>query len=172
MDKKIAEGRFATLLSRDGWEFVRRKNASGIVLIIAMTPESKVLFVEQFRPPVAARVIELPAGLAGDIQGQEDEDLAVAAHRELEEETGYRAEHMERITEGPISAGLSDELITIFLGKNLERVGPGGGDESEDITIHEVPLSDVNEWLESQQRSGVLVDPKVYAGLYFLATRH
>jgi ADP-ribose pyrophosphatase len=168
MDHVIGQGRFATLLSREGWEFVRRTNTSGIVIIIALTPDERVLFVEQFRPPVAAQVIELPAGLAGDIPGQEDEDLSVAAQRELEEETGYRARFMQPITSGPVSAGLSDELITLFLGTELERVGPGGGDESESITIHEVPLSEVDAWLEAKRDEGILVDPKVYSGLYFL----
>jgi ADP-ribose pyrophosphatase len=138
------------------------------VVIIALTPDDSVLLVEQYRPPVSASVLEFPAGLAGDIPGREDEDLAVAALRELEEETGYRAARLKRITSGPISAGLSDEIITLFLAEDLERVSAGGGDESEAITIHEVPLLEVDGWLEDQRRAGVLVDPKVYAGLYFL----
>jgi len=168
MDTTIAQGRHASLISRDGWEFVHRTNTSGIVIVIALTPKGNVLFVEQFRPPVSAQVIELPAGLAGDIPGQENEALELAAHRELEEETGFRAARMRRLTSGPISAGLSDEIVTLFLAEELERVGTGGGDESESITIHEVPLTEVDSWLEGRSSEGVLVDPKVYAGLYFL----
>ena len=168
MDQTIASGKYLSLLNRDGWEFVRRTNNSGIVLIIAKTDEGKVLFVEQFRPPVQANVIELPAGLAGDIKGEEDEDFSLAAQRELEEETGYRAGSLREVAAGPISAGLSDEVITMFVASELTRVGPGGGDESEDIIIHEIPVTDIREWLEAKRKSGCLIDPKLYAGLYFL----
>jgi ADP-ribose pyrophosphatase len=169
METIIATGNYLNLLSKDHWEFVRRTNNSGIVVIVALTPERKVLLVEQHRPPVGSSVIELPAGLAGDIPGQEDEDLSVAALRELEEETGYTATSMTQVAYGPISAGLTDETITLFLAKGLSRIGPGGGDESEDITIHEVPLDQIDSWLKAQPDRGCLIDPKIYAGLYFLS---
>ena len=50
----------------------------------------------------------------------------------------------------------------------LTRVGDGGGDASENIVVHEVPLADVEEWLEGQRRAGKGVDLKIWAGMYFL----
>ena len=167
MDVILAEGKHTRLISRDGWEFVQRTNITGIVVIVAVTNEEKLLIVEQYRAPVAARVLELPAGLAGDITGQEDEGLALAAQRELVEETGFVAQKMERLLEGPISAGLSDEVITLFRATGLRQVGPGGGDSNEDITVHEVPLDCAAQWLREANARGVLVDPKVLAGLYY-----
>ena len=165
---EIGRGRFIRLVRRGGWEWAERTNASGIVVIVAVTPDDKVLLVEQHRVPVGGPVIELPAGLAGDIAGEEDEDLSVAANRELEEETGWRAERLERLTAGPVSAGMTSEVLTFYRAHGLQRVGDGGGDPSEDIVVHEVPLTEVHGWLEARAAAGVMADPKVYAGLYFL----
>src|SRR5215217_1288754 len=89
----IAEGKRVRLVRRGDWEFVTRKKSSGIVAIVAVTDDYKLVLVEQYRPPVAKSVIELPAGLAGDEAGHEQEDLLTAARRELLEETGYEASH-------------------------------------------------------------------------------
>ena len=163
----LYEGRHVRLVSRDGWEFAERTNCSAVVLILAITDEGRLVFAEQERPPVAKPVIELPAGLVGDLPGEEEEPLEVAARRELLEETGYDAEHLSVLTAGPVSAGLSSEIITFVRAEGLRRVGDGGGDENEDITVHEVPLDEVPAWLSAQERRGALVDPKVYIGLYF-----
>ena len=165
----IAAGRFISLVRTDTWEYVTRNNASGVVIIVPLTADRKLLFVEQFRPPVGKHVIEFPAGLAGDIQGKEDEALELAAARELEEETGYRARNMTRAYTGPSSAGLCDEITTIFLATDLQRVGDGGGVDGEQITSHEVPLAEVDTWLAGQQQRGCYVAARVYTGLYLLS---
>jgi len=161
------EGKYLSVLKKGRWEYVARRNTTGVVIVLAVTPDGDLLLVEQFRPPVGTTVIELPAGLAGDIAGMEDEDLSVAARRELEEETGWTAETLIRLTSGPVSAGLTSEVVTFYRAENLSRIGEGGGDESEDITIHSVPLKDVPAFLAAREESGALVDPKVYAALYF-----
>jgi len=169
MDREVlAEGRFLRLVKVGGWEWAERTNASGVVVVVAKTPEDRVLLVEQHRPPVGGRVIELPAGLAGDIAGAEEEALEVAALRELEEETGWSAARIVRLTAGPVSAGMTSESLTFLRAEGLRRVGPGGGDESEDIVVHEIPLAEVDAWLAARAAEGVPCDPKVYAGLYFL----
>ncbi len=168
-DKKIlCEGKHLRFVARAGWEYAERKKVSGIVGIVALTEDGKLLLVEQFRPPLQKRVIELPAGLAGDVAGSENEALAEAAKRELLEETGYSAREMERLAEGPASAGICDEVLTLFRAKGIQRVTKGGGDGSEDIIVHEVPLPEVPTWLAQRQKEGLAVDLKVYAGLYFL----
>ncbi|MCC6751179.1 MAG: bifunctional nicotinamidase/pyrazinamidase [Deltaproteobacteria bacterium] len=164
----LVEGKHLRLVrSSNGWEHVERTNCTGIVLVVALTENDRMLFVEQFRPPVGARVIELPAGIAGDHVTHRHEALESAAQRELVEETGYRAESLVMLTAGPPSAGLSTEVVAVYGATNLRRVAPGGGDASESIVVHEVPLAEVHGWLLTQQRRGLLVDTKVYAGLYF-----
>jgi ADP-ribose pyrophosphatase len=163
----VAEGKFIRLVRQGKWEYVKRKGVAGIVAIVAVTDDRKILLVEQDRPPVGKRVIELPAGLAGDVAGHEDEELAAAARRELLEETGYEAREMTRVAEGAASAGISDEVITLFLATGLRKTGEGKGDGSEEITLHEVPLDEVVEWLDARVREGKLVDLKLYSGLFF-----
>jgi ADP-ribose pyrophosphatase len=161
------KGRYLSLLERDGWEFASRSNASSVVVLIPVTSAGEIVLVEQYRKPVAARVIELPAGLVGDLTDP-DESILDAAARELEEETGYAASKMELLMECPSSAGMSDEVVSFVLVTGLTRVGPGGGDESEDIEVHTVPLEDVDDWLIRQQSAGKPLDPKIYSALYWL----
>lgn len=168
-DEILYDGRYIQMVARSGWEYVRRKNTSGVVIIVALTPDDELILVEQYRVPVGASVIELPAGLAGDVSGREGEALAEAASRELEEETGFRAGAFEELTAGPVSSGLSSETVTFFRARDLTRVGAGGGDESESIVVHLVPLEEVPAWLAERRRQGRLVDPKVYSALFFAA---
>ena len=163
----LCDGKYLRLIRNNGWEFVQRKNVSGIVGIIALTNDRKLILVEQFRPPIGKNVIEIPAGLAGDLPATRNEALRLAASRELEEETGYRASRMTELATGTASAGLCDEIITLFRAEGLEKINDGSGDDSEDITVHEIPLDQVEHWLKSQLTQNKLVDLKVYSALHF-----
>jgi ADP-ribose diphosphatase len=163
----LATGKYIQLVNDNGWEFAERVNASGIVAIVALTRDNEIIFIEQYRPAVRKRVIEIPAGLAGDIPGEESEALTKAARRELLEETGFRAQKLEHLFCGPPSAGMSTEMVDFFLARNVRRVGDGGGDHSEDIRVHVVPLETAAEWLRKKDTARRCIDPKVYAGLLF-----
>lgn len=165
--RELHAGRFLRLVARNGWEFVERPGIHGIVLVVAVTPAGGLLLVEQRREPVGANVLELPAGLAGDDPGRGDEPLEETARRELLEETGWAAESMERLTSGPPSAGVTSEVVTLFRARALSREGPGGGVEGEAITVHEVPMEAAERFLREREAAGILVDPKVWAGLWF-----
>ena len=164
----LGRGRYVELVEENGWEFVRRHASTGVVVILATTSEGGLVLVEQPRRPIHGYSIELPAGLVGDHAGGEDESLQVAAERELEEETGFRAARWTKLLEAPSTAGLSSEIITMFRASGLERVGEGGGDASEEITVHVVPVAEVPAFLARKIAAGVAIDPKVFAGLYFL----
>lgn len=159
-------GRFLGLKEVDGWEYAFRTNASGVVVMVPVTDAGELVLVEQYRKPVDARVIELPAGLVGD-HGDNGEDFKVAAQRELFEETGYRAGTLEALLASPSTAGMASEIITIYLARNLKRSGPGGGDANEDITVHHVTIADAVAWLQARQAEGIMIDHKVYAGLFW-----
>jgi len=165
--KELHAGRHLRLVARNGWEFVEPPGVHGIVVVVAVTPGGRLLLVEQRREPVDGNVLELPAGLAGDAGGEADEPLEEAALRELAEETGWEAASMERLTAGPPSAGVTSEVVTFFRARGLAKTGAGGGVEGEAITVHEVPLEDAEGALLAREAAGVLVDPKVWAGLYF-----
>jgi ADP-ribose pyrophosphatase len=161
------DGKFVRMVSRGGWEYASRKNLSGIVGIVGVTDAGELLLIEQYRPPLGKVVIEIPAGLAGDIEGSENEPLAVAARRELLEETGYRARRLKQIATGASSAGITDELITLFLATGLQKVQENHGDSTEQITTRLVPVEKVEAWLKRQVKAGKAVDLKVYAALYW-----
>jgi ADP-ribose pyrophosphatase len=156
-------GRHLSMVKRGDWEFVTRNTKRPSVGIVAITDDRKVVLVEQHRPPVGRRVVELPAGLAGDIAGAEDEALLEAAKRELLEETGYAAAQWGELGSGYTSPGLTDESVVLFLAQRLTKQSAGGGDGSEQITIHEIALENVIGWL---QDNGLSLDLKLLAGLY------
>ena len=165
--RELGAGRHLRLVSRNGWAFVERPGIHGIVIVVAVTPGGRLLLVEQRREAVGADVLELPAGLAGDGDSPAGESLAAAARRELVEETGWDAEVLEWIAAGPPSAGVTSEVVTFFRARSLSKVGTGGGVEGEAITVHEVPLDGIEAFLAAREAAGVLVDPKVWAGLLF-----
>ena len=163
-------GRFLGLREHDGWEYAYRTNASGVVVLVPVTDTGELVLVEQYRIPVRSRVMELPAGLVGD-NGDFEEDFKTAAQRELLEETGFSAASLDELMTSPSTPGMADEIITIYYASGLERVGPGGGDGNEDITVHLVPLDNAPEWLEAKRAEGIMVDPKIFAGLFWAGSR-
>ena len=163
----VYEGKYQRMVVRGTWEYSERVHAGGLAaIIIAVTPEDNVLFVEQFRVPVQARTIEMPAGLVGDIHA--GESIEVSAVRELEEETGWTAAHAEVLLIGPTSSGASNEKIAFVRATGLSRVGTGGGDESEDITVHEIPRQRAAAWLVEKMAEGYELDAKLWAGLWMI----
>jgi ADP-ribose pyrophosphatase len=166
--QSLYAGRHVSLLARGGWEYASRNTRRPAVGIVALTDDDCVVLVEQYRPPVGRNVIELPAGLAGDIAGAEHELLVEAAKRELVEETGYVARHWAELGSGYSSPGLTDEAIAFFLAEGLEKRETGGGDGSEFIVIHEVPVARIVDWLAERD---AMIDLKLMAGL-FTALEH
>lgn len=163
----LHEGRFLRLLQRGRWEYVERTHASGLAaIIVAVTPDDCVLFVEQFRVPLQARTIEMPAGLVGDQDAAES--IERSAVRELEEETGWTAAHAEVLMIGPTSSGLTSEQVAFVRATGLTRVGPGGGEGDEDITVHQVPRARAAAWLVEKIAAGYALDAKLWAGLWMI----
>ncbi len=164
----IGKGRFIQLVKKRSWEYAERINCTGAVFIVAVTKERKLLLTEQHRLPVGRRVIELPAGIVGDEKAHRKESFVSAAKRELLEETGYDARRIVSLANGPTSAGFGNEMVALVMAKGLRKESKGGGAGAEQITVHEIPLKKVVSWLRLMQRKGRLVDPKIYAGLYFI----
>jgi NAD+ synthase (glutamine-hydrolysing) len=160
--------KYLDLVQRGHWYYATRPGISGVVCIAGLTVDGEIVLVEQYRPPVNGPVIEFPAGLAGDVAGQEQESLLDAARRELLEETGYEAAELRVLFTGPSSAGLTDETISFVLATGLRQVAAGGGDGTESIRMHRVPLVDAWRFLETQQAQGVMVDSRVPTCLYLL----
>jgi ADP-ribose pyrophosphatase len=154
------KGRYISLVERDGWEFAVRPVP--VVAVLVAWVDDRLLLVEQFRRPVENAVIELPAGLVGDAAENGGESVIEAGHRELIEETGYRAGRIREIMRCPTSAGMTNETAVFLSATGLERVGDGGGDDSEDIIVHSVERDRLDDWLRQRYAEGKAIDPKVY----------
>lgn len=159
------QGRFITAKTRGRWEYVARARGIRAAAIIAIDRDpdgtSHVILVEQYRVPLGKRCLEIPAGLIGDDEGKADEAAEEAAMRELEEETGYRAERMENLGEFYSSPGMVSESFTLLRAHGLRKVGAGGGTASEDITVHRVRLRDLPQFVADWRRQGHGVDVRI-----------
>ena len=164
----LFSGRHLEMVKEGRWEFVRRRIASAVVVILAVTSADEILLVEQHRIPLDVSVIELPSGLVGDENA--GEDLLIAANRELDEETGWSARELRILNRGPSSAGLTSEVVTMIHAQHLTRTSSGGGVPNEDITVHAIPRSQITTWLAGRKDAGQMIDHKVYAGLWWLDT--
>ena len=158
------QGRFIVAKTRGRWEYVSRNRNIKAAVILAIE-DGHVLLVEQFRVPLGRPCIELPAGLIGDEAGAENEDPAAAAARELEEETGYRAERIESLGEFFSSPGMVSESFTLVRASRLMRVSDGGGVEGEDIIVHRVKLTDVPAYVAECRGRGMAIDVKLLLAL-------
>lgn len=151
-------GRFITAKRRGKWEYVGRARGIRAAVILAID-DGHVLLVDQYRVPLGRRCIELPAGLVGDHDA--DEDAGIAASRELEEETGCRAARLESVGEFFSSPGMVSESFTLFRAHDLEKTGEGGGVEGEDIHVHRVPLAGLTAQIAAWRAEGYAMDVKL-----------
>lgn len=168
----VYEGKWLRMKRRGHWEYAERTHGGNgmAVIIVAVTPQDEVLFVEQYRVPLGARTIEMPAGLVGDLaHGDGFEDtLESAARRELAEETGWEPRRVEVLLVGPTSSGMSNERIAFVRATDLVKVGDGGGVDGEDIIVHAVPRAEAPAWLVRRQAEGYELDLKLWGGLWMI----
>ncbi|HRO63050.1 NUDIX hydrolase [Thermomonas sp.] len=167
LKQTLFEGRWLRLVRIGTWESCERTHGQGMaVIVIAVTPADEVLFVEQYRVPLGARTIEMPAGLVGDDRAEDS--LVEAARRELIEETGWSPGRVDVLLTGPTSAGMSNERIAFVRARDLVRVGAGGGVDDENIVVHAIPRAQVPQWLMQKQAEGYELDLKLWAGLWMI----
>ncbi|MBW8295777.1 NUDIX hydrolase [Sphingopyxis sp.] len=156
------EGRFITVKQHGTWEYVSRSRGIHAAVILAIddaTDGRHVILVEQYRVPLKVNCLELPAGLVGDDSA--DEAVEVAAERELEEETGYRAANWRVIGEFFSSPGMVSESFTLLVATGLVKIGDGGGVDSEDIVVHRVPLAGIADFVAAKRAEGCGIDVRV-----------
>lgn len=155
----VWQGRFIRMMKDGKWEYASRARGIEAAVILAITPQDEVVLVEQYRVPLGRNCLELPAGLIGD--EQEDEAVAPAATRELEEETGYRAGRIEPLGFFYSSPGMVSEGFTLVRAHDLVKTGAGGGDADENIIVHLVPRGDIAAFVAGKRAEGVAIDVKI-----------
>jgi len=157
-------GKFVRALKRGKWEYASRANDINAVVILAEY-DGKMILIDQPRVAPDCRCVELPAGLVGDEDpNATPEDTAI---KELEEETGFTAERVERIGEFYASPGMLSESFTLVRAHGLRKIGDGGGDENEDINVHLVARADIPNFIEQKRAEGFGVDVKLLIFMNF-----
>ncbi|MFA9396874.1 MAG: NUDIX hydrolase [Clostridiaceae bacterium] len=132
-------------------------NHPGGVAILAYKDEDTILMVEQYRKPFDRLMIELPAGKL-----EYGEDIEICGRRELEEETGYKANNFKYLGSVVSSPGFCDEKIHLFKASDLVK-GSIGGDEDEFINVLEIKKHKVLEMI----KSGEITDAKTICAFMY-----
>ncbi|MGB0112089.1 MAG: NUDIX hydrolase [Ilumatobacteraceae bacterium] len=146
-------------------DIVRSPGAVGVVpVVFDVEGNPSVVLVSQYRPPYERVLIEIPAGMR-DIEG---EDTAEVARRELIEEAGLQAEHLEYLTEILPSPGMTNSVTTLYMATGCtpvphDRQGP----EEEHMSLLHLPLSDAVAMVDR----GEITDAKSVVALLFVQRR-
>ena len=140
----------------------------GAVAILALDRDEQVLLVRQWRSPAGQAMLEVPAGTLDVVDAETGavEDHALAARRELEEETGYRAGSWQLLASFWTAPGFATELMHLYLATDLtpadgERLGP---DEDERLRLERLPWPDAIAAVDR----GEIVDAKSLVALLWL----
>jgi ADP-ribose pyrophosphatase len=158
------EGKYVRAIKQGRWEYVSRVNEVRAVVILAEF-EGRTILIDQHRAPVGGRCLELPAGLVGDEDGNATvEDTAI---KELEEETGFTAERIERLGDFHSSPGMVSESFTLVRAHGVRRMGEGGGVDGEEITVHLVPRAEIPAFVADKRAQGFAIDVKLMLFLNF-----
>ena len=157
MTEKVVRwaGKYLRLVTDGSWEFVERVGGMTAVVIVAVH-DGKYILVEQARVPLGnRRCIELPAGLVGD---EDDLGIEATALKELEEETGFVADSVERLGEFFSSPGMVAEGYTLV---RAHGVRPGGTKIEDDIAVHLVAPGDMAAFIQAKRAAGLAIDTKL-----------
>ena len=149
------EGKYLRAMKAGEWEFAARVRSIQAVVILA-EHDGKVILVEQERVPLGGRrCLELPAGLVGD---EDDKGVEETAVKELEEETGFTASHVERLGEFHSSPGMVAEGFTLV---RAHGVREGGEKSDEPIAVHLVEREKIADFVADKRKEGIAVDSKL-----------
>ena len=158
------EGKYVRAIKQGRWEYVSRVNEVRAVAILAEY-DGRTILIEQHRAPVGGRCLELPAGLVGDVDPNATiEDTAI---KELEEETGFSADRIERLGDFHSSPGMVSEGFTLVRAHAVRPCGTGGGVEGEDIAVHLVARADIPGFVAAKRAEGLAIDVKLMLFLNF-----
>lgn len=137
----------------------------GAVAVVPLHDDGTVTLVKQFRAALEADLLELPAGIR-DIEGESD---ATTAARELAEEAGLAATHLESLVTFHNSPGFTDESVSVFLARGLRAIDHDRqGIEEEHMTVERIPLARALTMIDD----GLITDAKSIIGLTLTARRH
>ena len=138
------------------WDFVAHRKKGG-ACVVPVLPDGKILLIRQFRPAIGRETLELPAGAKNSYE----EDTAVTALRELEEETGYTCDQLTPLLKLQTAVAWCDESTEVYLAEPVEKKGVQQLDEAEEISLESYSPEELRRRIES----GEIQDSKTVAGI-------
>ena len=144
---------------RAHWDYIHHNGAAAVLPVL---PDGRLLMVRQYRHALSRYTLEIPAGKVDS----PEEPRIDCARRDLEEETGYRSEHLSLLLEINTTVAFCDEFIGIYLAEDLEKTQQHL-DEDEDITVEAWELSDLLDLIFTQR----MTDSKTVAAILAYAAK-
>ena len=141
--------------SVEHWDMV--KHRKGAAAVVPVLPNGEILLVKQFRPALERYTWELPAGCRDAV----DEPMEETSKRELEEETGYSSDRFERLLSLKTTVAFCDELVDVYLARDIYPVGEQHLDPAEDIEIKAWKIEDIL----TKIYAGEIQDGKTVSGI-------
>ena len=142
------------------WDFIHHKGAAAVLPVL---PDGRILMVRQFRHALDRYTLEIPAGK----RDREDEPFEECAMRELEEETGYKTDHLDFLLYVNTTIAFLDEKIGIYVADHLEK-GNVHWDEDEELGVEAWELKDLQQLIYE----GKMTDGKTVAAIMTYAAKY
>ncbi len=154
---KILNVRLDRVLLPDGQESTREVvDHPGAVAVVPITDDGRVILVRQYRYPVEEILLEIPAGKLDPGENPDD-----CAWRELEEETGFVAGRLEKLTSFFTAPGFTNEIIHLYVARELVKAKQKlDGDEFIDVHLYSAVQ------LKQLIATGGVKDAKTLIGLF------
>ena len=137
------------------WDIVQHR--MGAAAIVPVLPDGRIVLVRQYRPALERETLELPAGC----RDFPEEDTAICAKRELEEETGYTSESISKLLELKTTVAFCNEMVDIYLARDIVKIHGQRLDAAEEIDVEVWKL----DRLLDEIYGGRLQDSKTVAGI-------
>ena len=138
------------------WDFVHHKTGGGSCVVPVLS-DGRIVVIHQYRPALDRETTELPAGAIDP----DDPDYAVAAARELEEETGYRCGRIRHLVSLETAIAWCDERVEVYLAEDLVEAGRQELDEGEEIWVEVLSEQEIKRRIVH----GEIRDAKTVAGI-------
>ena len=136
------------------WDYVAHR--MGAACVLPVLPDGRILMVHQYRNALERETIEIPAGCRDSL----DEDTAICAARELEEETGYKSNKISRLLSLRTTVAFCNEMVDVYLAEDLVP-GKQQLDEAEDIRVRAYDLDTLCDMVYK----GIIQDGKTVAAI-------
>lgn len=140
--------------TKEEWDFISHR--MGAAAILPVLPDGRIVMVRQYRNALERETLEIPAGC----RDSKTEDTELCAAREMEEETGYKSEHIKHLLSLRTTCAFCDEFVDVYVANDLQK-GERHLDDAESIDVEIYPLEELCQMIYE----GKIQDSKTIAAI-------